>query len=410
MPARSRLNGGGGSPSNPPAILLGGGVIALAVARSLSRAGVPVYALGHQADPVRWSRHRERFVDTGAGTQAIGRWLEWLEAGPGGGVVLPCCDEGLELLVGHRTRLEALGYTLAEGDDEVTAALLDKERTYEIARPADVALPRTVTLNTAADVDLASEEVGFPCAVKPLSSYQFAQHYGVRQKVLRAADADELRRAYSELEEVGVAALATEIVPGPDRFVSCYGYLDERGENLLTFTKQKLRQSPPRFGQASYHVTDWNPEVAEAGLRFFQGIGLRGFACVEFKRDERDGRLMLIESNPRFTAATELLHAAGADVALFVYNRLLGRPLPSCSPYRTGLHLWIPAADVRAAREYRRAGELTWAGWARSLLRPQRLPVASLDDPGAVLGAIAHKLPRAPRKLSGLMREARAKI
>jgi predicted ATP-grasp superfamily ATP-dependent carboligase len=409
MPARSPFNGGGGASSNPPAILLGGGVIALAVARSLSRAGVAVYALGHERDPVRWSRHRELFVDTGAGTPAIARWLEWLKRGPGEGVVLPCCDEGLELIVGHRPHLEGLGYTLTEGNDEVTAALLDKELTYEIAKPAGVAMPRTVTLNTPADVEAASEEVGFPCAVKPRSSHRFAEHYGVRQKVLRVADADELRRAYFELEQVGVAALATEIVPGPDRFVSCYGYLDDRGESLFTFTKQKLRQFPPRFGQASYHVTDWNPEVADAGLRFFQGIGLRGFACVEFKRDERDGRLMLIESNPRFTAATELLHAAGADVALLVYNRLLGRPLPSCSPYRTGLHLWIPGADVRAAREYRRAGDLTWPAWVRSLLRPQRLPVASLDDPGAVLGAIAHKLPRAPRKLGGLLREARAK-
>ena len=76
-------------------------------------------------------------------------------------------------------------------------------------------------------------------------------------------------------------------------------------------------------------MTDRNPEVAELGLRFFQGVGLRGLANVEFKRDARDGRLKLIECNHRFTAPTGLLRAAGMDLPLFVYNRLTGRPLPA---------------------------------------------------------------------------------
>ncbi len=381
-------------------------MIALAVARGLSHADIPVYALGHESDPARWSRHHELFVDTGAGKQSQERWLAWLERGPHEGIVLPCNDDALELIVHHRARLEGLGYVLTEADDGVVAALLDKERTYELARALEVPTPRTITMRTVEDLDLVAESLGFPCAVKPLHSHRFAEHFGAWRKVLLATDADELERVFIDLERIGVAALATEIVPGPDdQFVSFYGYLDEAGETLLRFTKRKLRQNPPRFGLGCYHVTDWNEDVAEAGLAFFRGIGLRGLACVEFKRDARDGRLVLIEGNPRFTAATGLLRAAGVDLGLFTYNRLLGRPLPPVDPrYRRGLHLWVPGTDVRAALAYRKAGDLRLRSWLRSLIGPQRFPVASLEDPGAVLGAIGYKLRRALRRRLGLKR------
>lgn len=393
--------------SNPPAILLGGGVIALAVARSLSKAGVPVTALGHESDPIRWSRHRESFVDVGAGVESQGRFLEWLESGPGHGVVLPCNDDALELVAVEQDGLERAGYITPEADGSTVRDLLDKERTYDLAREGGIPAPATITLHNAVDLREVEGSIGFPCALKPLHSHHFAEHFGARTKVLVVNDRAELERAFASLERVGVAALATEIVPGPDRYVSFYGYLDEDGEPLLQLTKQKLRQSPPFFGLGAYHVTDWNPEVAEAGLRFLRAVGLRGLAVVEFKRDARDGRLILIESNPRFSAATELLHAAGLDVALITYNRLLGRPPPVSGPYEQGLHLWIPAADIRAALGYRSAGELSLRGWARSLMARQRFPVASLEDPGALLGKLAYKLRGAPKRLRRRAEEAR---
>lgn len=401
MPRAAVSTSHGDPRAKPAAILLGGGVIALAVARGLSPAGIAVYALGHESDPVRWSRHCTRFVDTGAGPGVQERWLEWLEHGPCEGVVLACNDDALELVVSHRARLEALGYVLIEADDSVLAAMLDKERTYELARAVDVPAPSTVTLREPADIALAVERIGFPCAVKPLHSHRFAHHYGISKKVFVARDRAELERGASEMDGLGVAALVTEIVPGPDRdFASFFGYLDEHGEPLLRFTKRKHRQHPPRFGVGSYHTTDWSPEVAELGLRFLRGIGLRGLACVEFKRDVRDGRLVLIECNHRFTATTELLRAAGIDLALFTYNRLLGRELPAVDDYRRGLHLWVPGADLRALVGYRRAGELSLRSWASSLIGPQRFPVASRDDPRPALVTLGYKLRRLPHKLA----------
>ena len=183
------------------------------------------------------------------------------------------------------------------------------------------------------------------------------------------------------MNELGLEVMVTEIVPGgDDRLLSYCGYLDERGELLTEFTFRKIRQFPPQFGLGCYVVSDWNPEVAETGLRFLRGIGLRGLFHVEFKRDSRDDQLKLIECNHRFTI--ELVFSP-TNLPLLTYNRLLGRPLPSPGPYRTGKRLWNPVEDTKAARSYRRHGELSWSQWLRSLLHLQQLHAFRWDDPRA---------------------------
>ena len=90
--------------------------------------------------------------------------------------------------------------------------------------------------------------------------------------------------------------LLVEKVPGPDDLLcSYYTYLDADGEALFDFTKRIIRRFPVGMGNGCYHITDRNPEVREVALKLFRHVGLRGLANAEFKRDQRDGRLKLIE-------------------------------------------------------------------------------------------------------------------
>jgi len=393
--------------NQPPALLLGGGVVALSVARGLTGARVPVIALGHQSDPLRHSRARRQFIDTGRGTAAQERWLSFMESGPRHGAVLPCCDDGLELLAHNRARLIELGYAPMETDDTVVLAMLDKQKTAKLARDAGVDTPRTAIVERGSGLDGALEGIGFPCGLKPRHSHRFASHFGMRKKLIVVESREELEAELATLPE-GLEMIVTEIVPGPDRYCSYYSYLDEQGEPLFHYTKQKLRQLPTHFGLGTYHLSDWNAEVAEAGLRFFQGAGVRGLACVEFKRDERDGRLKLIECNHRFTAADALQRACGLELGLLAYNRALGLPVQRPPErYRRGVGLWFPTEDARALFAYRRSGELSVGEWLRSLATPLRLPVFSLRDPLPALAAAAHHVVRGARRLFGLLRSAR---
>jgi D-aspartate ligase len=380
----------------PPAILLGGGPIALPVARSLARKGVRVTALGTTDDPVRRSRACAEYVDLGSGDGVQDRWLAWLAGHPvPGAVVLPCNDDALELSARHRARLLELGYRPAELDPEVTLAMLDKDRTYQLARACDVPTPHTVVARPGDDVSVA-DDLQLPCALKPRHSHLFIRHFGLRIKAFHAADRDELAFHLERLGALGLEMIVTEIIPGDeDAFCSFYGYLDERGESLLHLTKRKLRQYPPHFGLATYHMVNREPEVIELGLRFCRGVGLRGIGVVEFKRDPRDGALKLIECNARFTAATELVHHAGVDLAGIAYDRALGRRVEPVIDYRAGVRMWHPVEDARTAMALRREGELTTRRWLASLAHRQHFPLWSWRDPMPTV----HSLLRRRRRL-----------
>jgi predicted ATP-grasp superfamily ATP-dependent carboligase len=177
-----------------------------------------------------------------------------------------------------------------------------------------------------------------------------------------------------------VGVVVTEIVPGPeDAFCSYYTYMVD-GEPLFHFTKRKLRQYPVRWGTGTYHLGEWVPDAHETGLRLFRAAGLVGLGNVEFKRDERDHKLKLIECNLRLTAADPMIRASGLDLPGLLYDRALGREVRPASRFREGVRQWHPLTDVRALFDYRREGSLTAGEWARSLLHRQQLPLLSSDD------------------------------
>ncbi len=365
----------------PPAVVLGGGVTALSVARSLHAAGIPVHVLDRPGSPARASRAVTDFVEVRA-EQPQERMLEWLLSADLGGVLLAGADDGVELIARHRAELVAHGHHPVEGNDEVLLAMLNKLRTYELAREHGIAAPRVIRLTDEHGMEDAVAQLRFPCVLKPDQSHVFARRAGSSAKVLLVNDASELRREYSRLAALGIEMFVTEVIYGQsDEFVSYYGYLDEHGESLVQFTKRKIRQCPPGFGIGTYHATTRDPEVAAAGLRFLQAVGLRALGNVEFKRDAHDGRLVLIECNPRFTLSNELIRAAGVDLPLLCYNRALGRPVRRTDSYRVGLHLWDPARDLVALPAYRREGELSAATWAKSLMHRQVFPTFRFDDP-----------------------------
>ena len=352
---------------------------------------------------MRHSRHCRAFFDLGAGEGVQERWLTWLTQRAGAGnVLLPCDDDSLELLARNRERLVSLGYRPIEANDEVVLALLDKNETYARARRLGVPTPSTALLRPEDDVATVAESMAFPLALKPRHSHLFQRHFGLARKVFLAENRIELARYAERMGDLGLEMLVTEVIPGADdAYHSYYTYVDEEGKPLFDLTKHKLRQYPVGFGLATYHVIDRNEATIELGVRFVRGMGVRGIACVEFKRDARDGQLKLIECNHRFTAGYEIVRHAGIDVALLAYSRAAGRPDPPLGSYRTGVSMWHPVEDMRAFASYRRSGELTLGGWLRSIARRQHFPMFSWRDPKPSLASISRFPMQFVRRLRG---------
>ncbi len=379
----------------PPALIVGGLANALSVARSLGRRGVKVYALAAANKNLHHSRyvHWIPLGGDGGNAQAWERFLlgpesEFLR----GAVLLLCCDEGLEIAARYHAELAAK-FKIEEADPEVRLRLLNKLSSYRAAAEAGIPTPRFWEISRGAELEPIEKELVFPLLVKPLLSHRFERVF--RRKYLRAESLAELRVQLQAVASHGLEVVLLEFIPGPDTLLcSYYSYLDAEGRALFHFTKRVLRRYPPNMGGATYHITDWNPEVADLGLALFRAVGLRGLGNVEFKRDPRDGRLKLIECNARFTAGNPLVAASGFDLGSFVYDRLVGLPPVVFGEYRRGLRLWSPYDDFLAYHELRARGELGFWGWIRSLLHPQVLPLFAWDDPMPSLATLAPLLRR----------------
>ena len=371
---------------SPAAIVLGGRLNAVSIARSLAPDGIEVIALGTGGlDPVRWSRHCDRYVRVRApkgGLQAT--WLAWLRNNADAlrdAVLLPAEDEALELIAHNRAQLVALGYHPFEANDQALLAMLDKGQTAEVARRAGIPQPHSVVIRDDQSLERAVAELGFPLALKPLHSHTVSRLNGWG-KLEVAHDQKRLDELVAELRAGAVDVLATEIIPGgDDQLVSYYSYIDEHGKPLFDFCKQQIRANPPQFGLSTYHRSFWDPEVAEAGRRFFAAAGVRGLVNVQFKRDARDGRLMLIECNHRFTAANELVRLAGLNLARLTYDRALNRPTPALGVARNNTWMWNAVDDIRTLLKLRSTGEITVRSWMGSLLHRQHMPLLAADDP-----------------------------
>jgi predicted ATP-grasp superfamily ATP-dependent carboligase len=368
----------------PPAIVLGGMANGLSIARSLGRAGVKVYALNEPDAHVRYSRCCRQCITFPWSPDSAADWVRYL-LGPAsehlrGAVLLAATDDGIELILKHREQL-AQKFLLDDSNPTAQQAMLDKLSTYRHARDAGVPVPRFWVADQPESLSGLESELVFPLVVKPLLSHVFMARFGGKKFIL-VNNFEELKDVRRRISDTGIATVLMEHIPGPDdRLCSYYTYLDENSQPLFHFTKRIIRRFPVGMGNGCYHVTDWNPEVRDVALKLFQHVKLRGLANAEFKRDDRDGRLKLIECNARFTAANCLVTASGFDLPLFVYNRLVGRPQRPLVTYRTGMRLWYPLQDFLAYRELRRRGELRLLGWLGSLCRRKMLPYFEWSDP-----------------------------
>ena len=380
--------------SSIPAIVLGGCQNALSVTRNLARHGVKVLAINYPYEAVRFSRYARYLALDGDGSPA--GWEKFLLSAASnrfeGSVLLACNDEAISIVVNNYEALSQK-FLLEETDPEMRRELLDKFITYRRAHEAGIPTVGHSLVRTRDQLDRAISALRFPVIMKPLYS---PDRRLLKFRAALIADEDELNRRFAIAAASKVGVVLMEYIPGgDDRLCSYYTYLDEDGRALVHFTKRVKRRYPLESGDGTYHVTDWIPEAVDLGLRFFRHLGFRGLGNIEFKWDERDGALKVIEVNARFTASDCLISRSGVNLALITYNRIIGRPQPPVFDYKTSLALCRPIEDALAAWELRKRGSLRLADWFAELRRVDLTPFFEWRDPVpafTVLGRRAWKL------------------
>ncbi len=370
----------GTPPMAPGVVVLGGAHGTLALARSLGAGGVRVHLVSNDTPLPGWSRR-------------VGGTSRWDGPDSGGAV-----DFLLDLAATHGLRDALL---VPGGDAEVRFVsqaaqalsgafrvmlppwerlkwVCEKPLLYRRAEELGLDVPKTYRF---ASLDEAMRaDIRFPVVLKPnmggTSRFQ-------RAKAVRADDRPDFLTAFADAAgQIGPEnVVVQQLIPGGGECQFSYAALWNEGAPVAEFTARRTRQYPVEFGFTStfVEVVD-EPEATGMARRLLRSIGHHGLVEIEFKRNPRDGSLLLLDVNPRPWSWFGLAAAAGVDLGAMMWEVAHGRPVPDVAA-RQGTAWMYLARDLAAATGVGAEGLRATGGYARSFASVKAWATFAGDDP-----------------------------
>jgi predicted ATP-grasp superfamily ATP-dependent carboligase len=394
----------------------------LSLVRCLGRHGIPVVLA---TDDVRGTTARSRYVrevievSSGGAPELALQRLDAFAAGCKEAPVLFYQGDDDLLLVSRRRDALLARFRFVLPPAELVEDMVDKMRFAALAERAGLPVPRTLVLRRGepAPPAVASWE-WFPAVLKPAHRHGWfgsplhAELAGDNRKAVRIGDRRELLRCLPAIRSYHTDFILQEAVEGgEERIVSHHAYVRPDGQVAGEFTGRKLRTYPRVYGLSTcVEITD-DAEVRAAGRRVLEQLGFTGVVKLDFKRDARDGRLWLLEMNPRFTLWNHPGARAGVDLPRLVYDDLTGGPRRVAGPARAGVRWMAVRADLRSALSARAAGEGSLRRWAWQCATASVREDLMLTDPMPTIhdlaGVVARRWRRgaAPIPDPGIRRE-----
>ncbi|CAM4197247.1 ATP-grasp domain-containing protein [Vreelandella rituensis] len=200
----------------------------------------------------------------------------------------------------------------------------DKWRTFEFARQIGVAAPETFLTVAGVVEALKLGRVQFPLIIKPRWGSASIGLYMVETREYLESGFEACRKAVakSALSSLSTkdSVIIQEVIQGPEYGVDIlYG----QQENYIGFTaKKKLAM---RAGETDKAVTMAPEPFREIVAKIAGALPHRGNLDCDFL--ERDGRLYLLEFNPRFGGGYPFTHMAGANHVQMLLDDYQGREL-----------------------------------------------------------------------------------
>jgi D-aspartate ligase len=334
--------------SNVSVVVVEGTLNSLGVVRSLSAAKMPIYVLGTSRNcAAGWSRFSTFVrVPTFSGLGLVDA-LTTLGTELGDRPVLILGgDQSVETVSSHRNRIEPL-YRISLPSCEMVNALADKTLFQTLAERDGFPVPRAVTIASEDDLELLQSLIP-PLIIKPAD-----KTLAIKGLVERAVRANTLLQAQTSIARMLRSAprvIVQEWVDGPDNEIfftlfSC----DNHGSLTGMFTGRKLVCSPPEVGSTAICVAapEAADELSALATQFITKVGYRGLGSLEFKRDKRTGRFIIIEPTVgRTDWQEEIATLSGVNLPLMTYWAALGQlETVNCKP--SGLVAWRSSIEHR---------------------------------------------------------------
>lgn len=322
--------------SKLPAVVVGDGLNALGIVRSLGAVDIPVIVVGTDPkSPAMRSRYGSKLLcEALAGPVFVERMVA-LAKRHGEKLMLFVTEERTVDEVSASRAILAPYFYLRMPEHERLMALMHKQGFQDLAEAVGASVPRTVQLESKADLSRI-QVLKFPCVFKPAKKdYGYGARFKKAYKVMSPAEVADL---YEEIFPVLADMVVQEWIEGADNEVYfCLQYVGEDGKPVSSFTGRKIRAWPPRIGGTASCTAAWEAadQLDQMTTTFFAQVGFTGMGSMEYKRDERDGCFYMIEPTvARTDFQEEVASLNGVNIPAAAYHYELGLPqvVPSKLP------------------------------------------------------------------------------
>jgi len=305
-----------------PVLLLGTEPrIALPIARSLNRRGIPVWIAGIKDAYRLRSRAVQGFIclpDSATGEFAT-VLLEHIDK-HGFEMLIPISDSALVAIARCYEKIKDRIH-VACPPPETLNLVIDKQHTLDIAASIGIPVPQTYAIPDMSELEKIESSLKFPLIAKPSSKRKSAGF-----KILYFGDIAELRSGFRKDPYLGLKAMFQEY---------CYGVglgielLIHDGKPVVAFQHRRIRELPGTGGVSVLAVAEKpDPNLLQLSVRLLNEMKWEGVAMVEFRYDPTHKRAILMEINGRYWGSIATPLWAGVDFHYYEWQ-IAHRQTPS---------------------------------------------------------------------------------
>ncbi len=378
----------------PTALVLGD----IDLVRPVALAGMRSAVVAVTGDPTRFSRYATTVAiwdPDSHNDDLLEPLLAWGRAQPVRPLLYYQWDGHLLFVSRHRERL-AETFRFVVDSPERVETMLDKQRFLTLAADLGLPVPPARPVLAAASSPSELADLTYPVVVKPVDRtddrWKHFEHLGKARRIESGA---QLEALWPSLVEFGRSVLFQQLIPGPESCIESYHvFVTPEGETAGEFTGRKVRTIPPEYGATTALTITDEEDVIVAGRDAVERIGLRGVAKLDFKRAP-DGRLYLLEVNPRFNLWHYPGAVAGVNLPALVRDYLDGEPLPAAGTLRPRPGVtWCSPYDFATGSP----GPAELLGRIRFAASSKAKAIWASDDPLPLLATAAGRITAAGRR------------
>lgn len=244
-------------------------------------------------------------------------------------LIIASSDTNLYFLQKHFDALKK--YFLQMGHDDFTVDCIRefrKDTSACLLKEKDVDIPLTFPVLNEADIEVACENITFPCVYKPVlkdltSSFQNTHN---KKKAIECFNQNELRKKLKLELENGYELIVQEKIEfsSLEDEVSCYVYVDKDKNIRMISGQHKIIEHPHPYGTGVVSVPFYEEEFYSIAEKIVSAYNWRGFLGIEFMKNLKTNKWVVIEINLRPWLSVNYQAMLGFNYIAMLYQDYYG--------------------------------------------------------------------------------------